>query len=199
MSSAAKAASLPMAPGVLGLLDRPALGALQLARQRPLATLAPATVGVGLAIVGAVLADVATPGASPALYGLRALLEALAVVVPTSLIFFTYLNLAVAPRAFLAAAALGMATAGVVGLSLLPLLAFAAVAGQGALPFLAHPAVVLPFAFALTVAAVVLRVVRSIDPRPLGRGCSVAFFALLVGAFTLRFHAALDAASMGGF
>jgi hypothetical protein len=199
MTASAEASRPPPVFGLLGLLDRPALSALQLARARPLATLAPAAVGLGLAVVGAVLADAATTGPALALYGLRALLEALAVVVPTSLIFFTYVNLRVPPRAFLAAAALGLATAGVFGLSLMPLLAFAAVAGQGALPFLAQPAVVLPFALAIAVAAVVLRVVRSIDPRDLGWSCSLAFFALFVGAFTLRFHAALDAASTGGF
>lgn len=204
MTPSAQASSLPAAPdapglrALLGLLDRPALSALQLARRAPAATLAPAAVGVGLAVVGAAGADLATAGSSLALHGLRALLEALAVVVPTSLISFTYVNLRVPPRAFLAAAALGLATAGVVGLSLLPLLAFAAVAGQGALPFFAQPAVLLPFAFTVAVGAVVLRVVRSVDPRPVGRACSVVFFALLLGAFALRFHPALDAATLGG-
>ena len=105
---------------LIDALDRPARSALELAHTRARHTVLPGAVGVGLCALACGTADALGDGDALALTGLRALLEALLVVVPTSLIAFMFLRLRVPPRAFVSAASLGLLLAGVVvGLAIL--------------------------------------------------------------------------------
>lgn len=173
----------------LRLLDRPTRSAFELARGPVSRTAIPAAIGFGLCTLSAALADVVSPGPGHALVGLLALLEALAVVVPTTLILGTYLGMRVSPRAFVAASALGLLTAGVVGLAMLPLFAFSVVAAAGELPRLAAPSLLVPLASAAGVVGVVVRVLRTTDATPAGRLVSTGFAVFFLGAFLLRFGA----------
>ena len=177
----------------LHMLDRPATSAVSLAHKPIGHTFVVAMIGVGFCILAAGIADVVSPGSAKALFGLRCLLEALAVVIPTTMIFGTYLRMKLSPRAFLATCALGVLSCGVVGLSLVPIFGFSVLAADGALPSYALPSIIVPAALVLAAVLVSVRVFRTIDDTAAGRFVSASFAVLFIAAFAVRFQPALDA------
>ncbi|WP_224240707.1 hypothetical protein [Hyalangium gracile] len=179
---------------LLRLLDRPARSALDLARRPLSATLAPAMVGIFLVAAASALAGcISLSGFRlvPRLDVLRAVFEALLVVVPGTTVFAVYLRLRIPPRAFLAATALGLLAAGVVATCVLPLMGFIAVVAVKSRTDLPIPLLFVPGLALATVAALPARVIVSLDGSRAARWLSRAFLFFLGAVFVLRINAAL--------
>jgi hypothetical protein len=175
-------------------VDRPAREALRMA-QRPLpVTLTPALLGLfGVAAASAV-AGLVSPeglGLDPRLDALRAVFEALAVVVPGTLVFSLYLRLRLSARAFLAASAIGLLAAGLVAVCVLPLMAFLVVVSGDAPQVLQLPGLLVPGLALTTVAAVLMRVMTTLDGSRAAWWVSRAFVFFLAAVFLLRVHRSL--------
>jgi hypothetical protein len=175
---------------VVRALDRPAHHALGLARGPWFHAVAPAVVGLFLVAVSVTVAGLLGPtahGVTLRADGLRALGEALAVVIPGLSVLATYARVRVTPGELLAAAATGLLVAGVVSVSLVPLLAFLALVSRDVPSVLgAMPLLVSGVALA-SVAVVVMRVLDAADGTVravwLGR-CFVAGLFLVFGLRT---------------
>ncbi|MDY7231429.1 hypothetical protein [Hyalangium rubrum] len=178
---------------LLWSLDRPARAALELS-QRPLsATLAPALLGIFLvAAASAAAGCISLSGFKlvPRLDALRAVFEALLVVVPGTTVFAIYLRLRIPARAFLAATALGLFAAGVVAACLLPLMAFLAVVAIETRSTLPLPLLFVPGIALATVGVLASRVMTSLDGSRAAYWLSRAFVFFLVAVFFLRINAA---------
>jgi len=175
-------------------VDRPAREALRMA-QRPLpVTLTPALLGLfGVAVASAVAGLVAPEGLrlAPRLDALRAVFESLAVVVPGTLVFSLYLRLRLSVRTFLAASAIGLLAAGLVAVCVLPLMAFLVVVSGDAPRVLELPALLVPGLALTTVAAVLMRVITTLDGSRAAWWVSRAFVSFLAAVFLLRVHASV--------
>ncbi len=179
---------------LLRLLDRPARSALELARRPVSATLAPAVLGIFLVAAASALAGcISLTGFRlvPRLDVLRAVFEALLVVVPGTTVFAVYLRLRISPRAFLAATALGLLAAGVVATCVLPLMGFIAVVAVKSRTDVPMPLLFVPGLALATVAALPARVIVSLDSSKAARWLSRAFIFFLGAVFVLRINAAL--------
>lgn len=179
----------PLRQTFLDTLDRPAREALRLERR-------PLWVTAGIALAGAVLIALGSMlsfeldelrfgrGILPRVDLLRALFEALVVVVPSGAILAAYFRVRVTPRAVLAAVAVGLLVAGVVVAATLPLMAYLAVYAQ-ARP-LVSPAAALPIVALAAVATTTARIVRAIDTSSRAHTFARALQAGLAGAFIVR-------------
>jgi hypothetical protein len=179
---------------LLRLLDRPARSALELARRPLSATLAPAALGIFLVAAASALAGcISLSGFRlvPRLDVLRAVFEALLVVVPGTTVFAVYLRLRVPPRAFLAATALGLLAAGVVATCVLPLMGFIAVVAVKSRTEVPIPVLFVPGLALATVATLPARVIVSLDSSRASRWLARAFIFFLGAVFVLRINAAL--------
>ena len=166
-------------------IDRPTRQAHEIARRPFSYTVAPALVGTFLITVASLVAGLADPTRHeviPRADALRAAFEALAVVVPGAVVFGTYLRLRMTPGALVAATSLGLLTAGVVSLALVPLVAFLALVSQEVPMVLKAQPVLVPGVALAAVASVVYRVIKASDPSAraavLARGFGVGVFAL---------------------
>jgi hypothetical protein len=147
-------------------IDRPTREALELARRPLLFTLAPALVGlflVALASTAAGLVDPSRSGSLPRFDFLRAALEALGVMVPTVIVFGTYLRLRISPGALLAGSALGLLVGGLVSVSLVPLVAFLGVVSQQAPHVLTGLSLLVPAIALASAASILFRVIEFSD------------------------------------
>jgi hypothetical protein len=179
---------------LLRLLDRPARSALELARRPLSATLAPAALGIFLvAAASAVAGCISLSGFRlvPRLDVLRAVFEALLVVVPGTTVFAIYLRLRIPARAFLAATALGLLAAGVVATCVLPLMGFIAVVAVKSRTDVPIPLLFVPGLALATVASLPARVIVSLDSSRAARWLSRAFIFFLGAVFVLRINSAL--------
>jgi len=179
---------------LLRLLDRPARSALELARRPWPATLAPATLGIFLVAAASALAGcISLSGFRlvPRLDVLRAVFEALLVVVPGTAVFSIYLRLHIPTRALLASTALGLLAAGVVATCILPLMGFIAVVAVKSRTDVPIPLLFVPGLALATVAALVARVIVSLDSSRAARWLSRAFIFSLGAIFVLRINSAL--------
>ena len=179
---------------LLRLLDRPARSALELARRPLPATLAPAALGIFLVATASALAGcISLSGFRlvPRLDVLRAVFEALLVVIPGTAVFSVYLRLRIPTRALLASTALGLLAAGVVATCILPLMGFIAVVAVKSRTDVPIPLLFVPGLALATVAALVARVIVSLDPSRSARWLSRAFIFSLGAVFVLRINSAL--------
>ncbi len=179
---------------LLRSLDRPARAALELARRPLWATLAPALVGTFLvAVASAVAGCITLTGFRlvPRLDALRAVFEALVVVVPGATVFALYLRLRIAPRVFLAATALGLLAAGVVAACVLPLMGFIAVVAVEARTDVPIPLLCVPGLALATVAVIPARVMTALDSSRPAYWLSRAFIFFLGAVFVLRINTAI--------
>jgi hypothetical protein len=179
---------------LLRLLDRPARSALELARRPLSATLAPATLGIFLVAAASALAGcISLSGFRlvPRLDVLRAVFEALLVVIPGTTVFAIYLRLRIPSRAFLASTALGLLAAGVVATCVLPLMGFISVVAVKSRMDLPIPLLFVPGLALATVAALVARVIVTLDTSKAARWLSRAFIFSLGAVFVLRINSAL--------
>jgi hypothetical protein len=179
---------------LLRLLDRPARSALELTRRPLPATLAPATLGIVLVAAASALAGcISLQGFRlvPRLDVLRAVFESLLVVVPGTTVFAIYLRLRIPARAFMAATALGLLAAGVVATCVLPLMGFIAVVAMKSRIDIPIPLLFIPGLALATVAALVARVIVSLDSSRAARWLSRAFIFFLGAVFILRINSAL--------
>jgi hypothetical protein len=179
---------------LLRLLDRPARSALELARSPLSATLAPATLGIFLVAAASALAGcISLSGFRlvPRLDVLRAVFEALLVVIPGTTVFAIYLRLRIPARAFLASTALGLLAAGVVATCVLPLMGFISVVAVKSRMDLPIPLLFVPGLALATVAALVARVIVTLDTSKAARWLSRAFIFSLGAVFVLRINSAL--------
>lgn len=179
---------------LLRLLDRPARSALELARRPLSATLAPAVLGIFLVAAASALAGcISLTGFRlvPRLDVLRAVFEALLVVVPGTTVFAVYLRLRIPPRAFLAATALGLLAAGVIAACVLPLMGFIAVVAVQSRVEVPMPLLFVPGLALATVATLPARVIVSLDSSKGARWLARAFIFFLGAVFVLRINAAL--------
>lgn len=179
---------------LLRLLDRPARSALELARRPLAATLAPAVLGIFLVAAASALAgciSLAGFRLVPRLDVLRAVFEALLVVVPGTTVFAVYLRLRISPRAFLGATALGLLAAGVVATCVLPLMGFIAVVAVKSRTEVPIPLLFVPGLALAIVAALPARVIVSLDSSRAARWLSRAFIFFLGAVFVLRINTAL--------
>jgi hypothetical protein len=197
MGSAALGAAVDrphLMDSLLRSLDRPARSALELARRPLSATLAPALVGLFLVAGASALAGcISLRGFQlvPRLDALRAVIEALLVVIPGTTVFAIYLRLRVSARTFLAATSLGLLAAGVVATCILPLMAFIAVVAIEARTDLPIPLLTVPGLALATVAAVPARVLTSLDSSRAAYWLSRAFIFFLGAVFVLRINTAI--------
>jgi hypothetical protein len=167
---------------------------LELARRPLTATLAPAVLGVFLVAAASALAgciSLAGFRLVPRLDVLRAVFEALLVVVPGTTVFAIYLRLHISARAFLAATALGLLAAGVVATCVLPLMGFIAIVAVKSRTSLPIPLLFVPGFALATVAALPARVIVSLDSSKAARRLARAFIFFLGAVFVLRIHSAL--------
>ncbi len=179
---------------LLRAVDRPAREALAMGR-RPLgATVAPALLGLFLVAASSAAAGLVSPSGVrlvPRLDALRAVFEALAVVVPGTLVFATYLRLRLSARVLLAGTAIALLAAGLVSVCVLPLMAFLVVVSHEVPSVLALPALLVPGLALATVAALPIRVITALDPSKTALWLARGFAFFLVAVFSLRVHAAL--------
>lgn len=172
-------------------IDMPAREALRITRRSLTATLAPAMLGAALVAASSLAARVIGPPhpryVSAALERvdlLRAVFEALLVVVPSALVLGSYLRLSIGARAILASFAIGLLHAGVVAAALVPLVAFLGIVSR-AQPMLS-PGLLLPPIAVATVAATVARIVRSVDPSARARVAIIVINTSLFAVFAVR-------------
>lgn len=174
---------------LLTLVDAPARGAIQLTRVPVWRSLGLIGCGAGMVLVATAASaamsagSLAVPGAFAA-HVVFAWLEALAVVVPSALLLFTYADLDFDARAVTAGVAVSLLTSGVVAVGIVPLVAYLVVMTRAA-PLVSIGAV--PTITALVAfAATFRRVGLSVDPSSRAslfiHGALVAFAV----AFTFR-------------
>lgn len=166
-------------------LDRPAREALELGRARPARSLALGAAGLALWSGSSLLAN-GLLGRWTGFDALGGALESLAIAVPGLLIFSMYLRVAVPPRALLAAQAVGLWTAGVVGACLVPLLAFMALATHGAPEALHLRGVLIPAAGLAVAMAVPLRILVALDRSSRARWMGRLFVATVAVSFLFQ-------------
>lgn len=179
---------------LLRSLDRPARAALELSRSRLSATLAPALLGSFLAAAALLLAGCITVSGFqrvPRLDALRAVFEALLVVVPGTTVFAIYLRLRFSARAFLAATSLGLLAAGVVAACILPLVAFLVVVASETHSLISAPLLLVPAISLATVGVLTGRVMTALDSSRGAYWLSRAFIFFLGAVFILRMDMAL--------
>ncbi|MGZ3459015.1 MAG: hypothetical protein ACXU86_10990, partial [Archangium sp.] len=151
---------------LLRSVDRPAREALDLARRPLTATLAPALLGIFLVAATSAAAGFVSPDGlqiAPRLDALRAVFEALLVVIPGTLVFAIYLRLRLSTRVLLAATSIGLLAAGLVATCVMPLMAFLALVSRESPLVLALPSVFVPGIALATMAALPVRVITSLD------------------------------------
>jgi hypothetical protein len=183
---------LDLVNSLLRAVDRPAREALDMARRPFAATLAPALLGIFLVAATSATAGFVSPGGlrlAPRLDALRAVFEALLVVVPGTLVFAIYLRLRLTTRVLLAATSIGLLAAGLVATCVMPLMAFLVLVSQDAPLILALPAVFVPGLALATLAALPVRVITSLDSSKAAWWMSRAFAFFLGAVFLLRVHA----------
>jgi len=183
---------LDLVNSLLRAVDRPAREALDMARRPVAATLAPALLGIFLVAATSATAGFVSPGGlrlAPRLDALRAVFEALLVVVPGTLVFAIYLRLRLTTRVLLAATSIGLLAAGLVATCVMPLMAFLVLVAQDAPLILALPAVFVPGLALATLAALPVRVITSLDTSKAAWWMSRAFAFFLGAVFLLRVHA----------
>jgi hypothetical protein len=183
---------LDLIHSLLRAVDRPAREALDMARRPLAATLAPALLGIFLVAATSATAGFVSPGGlrlAPRLDALRAVFEALLVVVPGTLVFAIYLRLRLTTRVLLAATSIGLLAAGLVATCVMPLMAFLVLVAQDAPLILALPAVFVPGLALATLAALPVRVITSLDSSQAAWWMSRAFAFFLGAVFLLRVHA----------
>jgi hypothetical protein len=184
---------LELMNSLLRAVDRPAREALDLARRPLVATLAPALLGLFLVATSSTLVGFVYPSVlpgglrlAPNIDALRALFEALLVVVPGTLVFAIYLRLRTSTRTLLAAISIGLFAAGLVASCVLPLMAFLALIAQNAPLVLALPALFVPGLALATLVALPVRVITALDPSRSAWWLSRAFAVCLGAVFFLR-------------
>ena len=190
-SSGAAVGRLDLTNSLLRAVDRPAREALDMARRPLAATLSPALLGIVLiAATSAASGFVSTGGLrlAPRLDALRAVFEALLVVIPGTLVFAIYLRLRLSTRVLLAATSIGLLAAGLVATCVLPLMAFLVLVARDAPLVLALPAVFVPGLALATVAALPVRVITALDSSRAAWWLSRAFASFLGAVFLLRIH-----------
>lgn len=182
---------LDLTNSLLRAVDRPSREALDLARRPLSATLAPALLGLVLvAATSAASGFVSTTGLrfAPRLDALRAVFEALLVVIPGTVVFAIYLRLRLSTRVLMAATAIGLLAAGLVATCVMPLMAFLVLVSKDAPIILALPSVFVPGLALATVAALPVRVITTLDPSRAAWWLSRAFAFFLGAVFLLRMH-----------
>ncbi len=182
---------LDLTNSLLRAVDRPAREALDLARRPLTATLAPALLGLVLvAATSAASGFVSSTGLRlvPRLDALRAVFEALLVVIPGTVVFAIYLRLRLSTRVLLAATAIGLLAAGLVATCVMPLMAFLVLVAKDAPTILVLPSVFVPGLALATVAALPVRVITALDPSRAAWWLSRAFAFFLGAVFLLRMH-----------
>ncbi len=182
---------LDLTNSLLRSVDRPAREALDLARRPLTATLAPALLGLVLvAATSAASGFVSSTGLRfvPRLDALRAVFEALLVVIPGTVVFAIYLRLRLTTRVLLAATAIGLLAAGLVATCVMPLMAFLVLVAKDAPTILVLPSVFVPGIALATVAALPVRVITALDPSRAAWWLSRAFAFFLGAVFLLRMH-----------
>jgi hypothetical protein len=179
----------PLRFAFVDALDRPAREAILLG-ERPLW----ATAGIGLA--GAALVALASilslaldtlhlgAAAVPKVDLLRAMFEAMALVIPSVVVLSGYFGLGASPKTVLAAVALGLLIAGVVSTSTLPLMAYLTFYSK-AKPLVA-PGALVPVVALATIASTSGRVLRSIDPTRRSRALVLGMELGLAAVFIAR-------------
>lgn len=175
-------------------VDRPAREALDLSRRPLVATLSPALLGLFLVATSSALVGFVSPSGlrlAPNIDALRALFEALLVVVPGMLVFAIYLRLRTSTRVLMAAISIGLLAAGLVAACVLPLMAFLTLIAQNAPLILALPAVFVPGLALATLVALPVRVITSLDPSRSAWWLSRAFAVCLGAVFFLRIASGL--------
>ncbi|WP_152622417.1 hypothetical protein [Archangium violaceum] len=190
-SPGAAVGRLDLIHSLLRAVDRPAREALDMARRPLAATLAPALLGIFLVAASSASAGfVSSTGLRfiPKLDALRAVFEALLVVVPGSLVFAIYLRLRLTTRVLLAATSIGLLAAGLVATCVMPLMAFLVLVSRDAPLVLALPAVFVPGLALATLAALPVRVITSLDSSRAAWWMSRAFAFFLGAVFLLRVH-----------
>jgi hypothetical protein len=174
-------------------LDRPAREALEIAR-KPLAfMLAPALSGAFLVAASSLVAGLMIPelhwghlARDVHARGLLAAAEALAVVVPGLVVFAGYFRLRAPIGALLAATGIGLLLAGVVSVSLVPLVAFLAVVSRSPEAGLFASELLIP-GIALGAAVLVpLRLIEAVDRSDRATWLGRAFAAVAAVAFSLQ-------------
>ncbi|QRN94711.1 hypothetical protein JRI60_37180 [Archangium violaceum] len=185
---------LDLIDSLLRAVDRPAREALDMARRPLAATLAPALLGLFLVAASSATVGFISPEGLqlvPRLDALRAVFEALLVVIPGTLVFAIYLRLRLSTRTLLAATAIGLFAAGLVATCVLPLMAFLMLVSREAPLVLALPSVFVPALALSTLAALPVRVITSLDPSRAAWWLSRAFAFFLGAVFLLRVHTSL--------
>ncbi len=190
-SPGAAVGRLELIHSLLRAVDRPAREALDMARRPLAATLAPALLGIFLvAASSAASGFVSSTGLRfvPRLDALRAVFEALLVVIPGTLVFSIYLRLRLTTRVLLAATSIGLLAAGLVATCVMPLMAFLVLVSRDAPLVLALPALFVPGLALATLAALPVRVITSLDSSARAWWMSRAFAFFLGAVFLLRVH-----------
>ncbi len=185
---------LDLANSLLRSVDRPAREALDMARRPLAATLAPALLGTFLVAATSAAAGFVSPDGlqlAPRLDALRAVFEALLVVVPGTLVFAIYLRLRLSTRVLLAATSIGLLAGGLVAACVMPLMAFLVLVAKEAPVILALPALFIPSLALATVAALPVRVITSLDSSRAAWWLSRAFAVFLGAVFLLRIQTSL--------
>jgi len=185
---------LDLTNSLLRAVDRPAREALDMARRPLTATLAPALLGLVLvAATSAASGFVSSTGLRfvPRLDALRAVFEALLVVIPGTVVFAIYLRLRLSTRVLLASTAIGLLAAGLVATCVMPLMAFLVLVAKDAPTILVLPSVFVPGLALATVAALPVRVITALDPSRAAWWLSRAFAFFLGAVFLLRMHTLL--------
>ena len=193
-SSEAAVGRLDLVNSLLRAVDRPAREARDMARRPLAATLAPALLGIFLVAATSAAAGVVSPGGlrlAPRLDALRAVFEALLVVIPGTVVFAIYLRLRLTTRVLLAATSIGLLAAGLVATCVMPLMAFLVLVSGDAPVVLALPAVFVPGLALATLAALPLRVITALDTSRAAWWMSRAFAFFLGAVFLLRVHSSL--------
>jgi hypothetical protein len=195
VSSEAAVGRLDLVDSLLRAVDRPAREALDLARRPLAATLAPALLGIFLVAATSAAAGFVSPGGvrlAPRLDALRAVFEAMLVVIPGTLVFAIYLRLRLSTRTLLAAISIGLLAAGLVATCVMPLMAFLVVVARDAPLILALPALFVPGLALATLVALPVRVITALDSSLSAWWLSRAFAICLGAVFLLRVHASLS-------
>ena len=183
---------LDLVNSLLRAVDRPAREALDMARRPFAATLAPALLGIFLVAATSAAAGFVSPGGlrlAPRLDAVRAVFEALLVVIPGTVVFAIYLRLRLTTRVLLAATSIGLLAAGLVATCVMPLMAFLVLVSHDAPLILALPSVFVPGLALATLAALPVRVITSLDSSRSAWWMSRAFAFFLGAVFLLRVHA----------
>lgn len=165
-------------------IDRPLRTALELARSRPAAIAAIAAIGAFLITVSA--AASAFFGGDLPLEGARIAFEAMAIVVPSGIVFATYARVRPSPAAMFASASIALLIAGVVSLSVLPLLGFIALATQNSRALDVIFQLFIPSLSVGIVARHLRQFLRATDPSPKAGFISFWMMTLLLLLYAVR-------------